>query len=143
MPAEIARGRRRPPLSARARHQRPRASNGFIWAFRPLERDWILRQAGEAAEGSQRRKFWKRVGILARPAEGGSHYDRFKGRLLFSIHDAQGRPVGIGGRVLPELGADEPGQVRQFAGNAAVHQEQAALWARPGPRSIRKTARRW
>ena len=48
------------------------------------------------------------VGILARPAEGGNLYDRFKGRLLFSIRDAQGRPVGIGGRVLPELGTTSP-----------------------------------
>ena len=48
------------------------------------------------------------IGILARPAEGGSLYDRFKGRLLFSIRDAQGRPVGIGGRVLPELGTTSP-----------------------------------
>jgi DNA primase len=48
------------------------------------------------------------IGILAKPAEGGSFYDRFRGRVLFSIHDAQGRPVGIGGRVLPELGSTSP-----------------------------------
>ncbi len=28
--------------------------------------------------------------------------------MLFSIRDAQGRPVGIGGRVLPELGTKSP-----------------------------------
>ena len=38
----------------------------------------------------------------------GSRYDRFRGRVLFSIRDAQGRPVGLGGRVLPESGATSP-----------------------------------
>ena len=55
--------------------------------------------------GSAGRRFSEPIGILARPADGGGYYDRFRGRVLFSIHDAQGRPVGIGGRVLPELGS--------------------------------------
>ena len=83
----------------------------FHLGFSPLERDWILRAAkGEvSSERLQRRaRILEAVGILARPAEGGNLYDRFKGRLLFSIHDAQGRPVGIGGRVLPELGTTSP-----------------------------------
>ena len=67
-----------------------------------------------------------------RPAAG--LYDRFRAGVLFSIRDAQGRPVGLGGRVLPESGLDQPGQVRQLARNAAVLQEQAALRPRPGPR---------
>ncbi len=103
-----------------------------------MERDWILRQLKEkkgdksnlperpegclaqigpvpfspgeanAAKMARRAKTLESVGILARPSENGNLYDRFKGRLLFSIHDAQGRPVGIGGRVLPELGSTSP-----------------------------------
>jgi len=83
----------------------------FRLGFSPLQRDWILSKAGDGADPeklSRRAKLLETVGILARPAEGGSFYDRFKGRLLFSIHDAQGRSVGIGGRVLPELGATNP-----------------------------------
>ncbi|MEN6459641.1 MAG: DNA primase [Thermoguttaceae bacterium] len=83
----------------------------FHLGFSPLERDWILRQShGEASpERVQRRaKVLESIGILARPAEGGSHFDRFRGRLLFSIRDGQGRPVGLGGRVLPELGTNSP-----------------------------------
>jgi len=83
----------------------------FQLGFSPLERDWILRQAkGEvSSERVQRRaRVLEAVGVLARPTEGGNLYDRFKGRLLFSIRDAQGRPVGIGGRVLPELGSTSP-----------------------------------
>ena len=95
-------------------------------------------EANPERSWQRRAKILETIGILARPAEGGSPYDRFKGRLLFSIHDAQGRPVGIGGRVLPELGTTSPGQIHQFAGNAAVHQEQAALRPRPGPRDAAK-----
>jgi DNA primase len=83
----------------------------FHLGFSPPERDWILRHVqGDANQEkrARRAKILEAVGILARPAEGGSLYDRFKGRLLFSIRDAQGRPVGIGGRVLPELGATSP-----------------------------------
>ena len=83
----------------------------FHLGFSPLERDWILRQAkGEVTgEKLQRRaQILEAIGILVRPTEGGSPFDRFKGRVLFSIHDGQGRPVGIGGRVLPELGATSP-----------------------------------
>lgn len=108
----------------------------FQLGFSPLERDWILRQVTgarkgdgahlEAPEGpsgqmspvpfsranreklARRAKILEAVGILARPTEGGSHFDRFRGRVLFSIHNGQGRPVGIGGRVLPELGTTSP-----------------------------------
>jgi len=43
------------------------------------------------------------AGVLGRSSNGGRHFDRFNGRLLFSIRDARGRPVGFGGRVLPEF----------------------------------------
>jgi len=77
----------------------------FHLGFSPAERDWILRRA----EGSQQRaKILEAIGILAGSAESGTLYDRFKGRVLFSIRDAQGRPVGLGGRVLPELGSASP-----------------------------------
>ncbi len=77
----------------------------FQLGFSPNQRDWIFRQV----KGEQKRaKILEAIGLLARPAEGGSLYDRFRGRLLFSIRDAQGRPVGMGGRVLPESGATSP-----------------------------------
>jgi DNA primase len=37
---------------------------------------------------------------LIRRKEGGGHYDVFRNRLLFTISDIQGRPIGFGGRVL-------------------------------------------
>jgi DNA primase len=34
--------------------------------------------------------------------EGGGYYDRFRGRLMFPIHDAMGRLMGFGGRALDD-----------------------------------------
>ena len=81
----------------------------FRLGFSPLERDWILRRVeGDRDKQARRANILETIGILARPTEGGNLYDRFKGRVLFSIHDGQGRPVGFGGRVLPELGTKSP-----------------------------------
>ncbi|MBN2476552.1 MAG: DNA primase [Pirellulales bacterium] len=77
----------------------------FHLGFSPNQRDWLLRQVGGSAE---RAKVLETIGLLARPADGGDPYDRFRGRVLFSIRDTQGRPVGLGGRVLPESGATSP-----------------------------------
>ncbi len=41
------------------------------------------------------------TGYLGYSEERKSYYERFRGRLLFPIHDSQGRSVGIGGRVIP------------------------------------------
>jgi len=89
----------------------PESLERFRLGFCPLERDWILRGVEGDVEPERirrRARLLEAIGILARPNEGGSHYDRFRGRLLFSIHDAQGRPVGIGGRLLPEVNINSP-----------------------------------
>jgi len=46
-----------------------------------------------------------RAGLLSRPAEGGESFDFFRGRVIFPIMDARGRPIAFGGRV---LGNGEP-----------------------------------
>ena len=96
----------------------PESIETFQLGFSPIEKDWLLHQAAKnenTAKIAGRTKILEAIGILAKPgeqsflsAESSGFYDRFKGRLLFSIHDAQARPVGIGGRVLPELGATSP-----------------------------------
>ena len=77
----------------------------FQLGFSPLDRDWLVKQTGGS---SSRTRILETIGVLARPASGGTLYDRFRGRLLFSIHDAQGRPVGTGGRLLPEIDLKSP-----------------------------------
>lgn len=52
--------------------------------FASLEPQQML-EAGLAGESEQRR------------------YDRFRGRLMFPIHDSRGRPVGFGGRALGDV----------------------------------------
>jgi DNA primase len=44
------------------------------------------------------------VGLVVRK-DNGSHYDRFRDRVMFPIRDARGRCIGFGGRV---LGSEEP-----------------------------------
>ncbi|MBN2294451.1 MAG: DNA primase, partial [Pirellulales bacterium] len=79
----------------------------FHIGFAPDRWEWILSQAepGQTDPNSPRAKVLEAVGLLGR-REGGGTYDRFRGRVLFSIRDTQNRPVGLGGRVLPEF-ADE------------------------------------
>ncbi|OHB78452.1 MAG: DNA primase, partial [Planctomycetes bacterium RBG_16_64_12] len=78
----------------------PESIRKFHLGFSPNEPDWLLRRV-QGAES--RAKVLETIGVLARSPEGG-WYDRFRGRLLFPIRDTQDRPVGLGGRVLPESG---------------------------------------
>lgn len=43
---------------------------------------------------------------LVSPSNRGGVYDRFRGRIIIPIRDASGRPIGLGGRILPD--ADGP-----------------------------------
>jgi DNA primase len=75
----------------------------FHLGFSPNRWDWLL----EKARAKQfHPKLLERAGLaIPRDMEGG-HYDRFRGRVLFSIRDARARPIAFGGRVLPQF-ADE------------------------------------
>ncbi len=73
--------------------------------YSPPAWDWILRLAQEASISTQ---ILETIGILARSPSNERLYDRFRGRVLFSIRDPLNRPVGLGGRVLPESGSTSP-----------------------------------
>ncbi len=42
--------------------------------------------------------------LISERRDGDGFYDYFRGRVMFPIHDASGRPVAFGGRVLPGVG---------------------------------------
>ncbi|HZZ27206.1 MAG TPA: DNA primase [Pirellulales bacterium] len=67
--------------------------------------DWLLKQAASTEITA---RSLEAVGLIVRKQDGPGHYDRFRGRVLFPIHDVQGRPVALGGRILPQLAAENP-----------------------------------
>lgn len=77
------------------------APGGWSFAVDLLRRHQIRGEVGEAA------------GLILPRSGGGGFYDRFRGRLMFPIHDLQDRPISLGGRLIPELsdreGRDDPG----------------------------------
>lgn len=45
------------------------------------------------------------AGLAINKDSGRGHYDRFRGRLMFPIHDLQNRVIALGGRVIPAIAA--------------------------------------
>ncbi len=77
----------------------------FGLGFSPNQWDWIQRRAAQAGFSL---KTLETIGLVVPASEGKRPYDRFRGRVLFSIRDLQGRAVAFGGRVLPETGSTSP-----------------------------------
>ena len=71
----------------------------FALGYAPDTRDWMATRARKQGYGSE---LLERVGLIVRPAGSpGPVRERFRGRLMFPIHDLQGRTLGFGGRILP------------------------------------------
>ena len=77
----------------------------FRLGFAPDRWDWLLERAREARITP---KTLEMVGLVKRGERPGSIYDYFRGRVLFTINDTQGRPVALGGRILPSLAETNP-----------------------------------
>jgi DNA primase len=71
----------------------------FRLGFAPNEWDWLQKRARGAGISEA---VLERVDCAVR-RDGGGFYDRFRGRLMFSIRDVRSRPIAFGGRVLPEI----------------------------------------
>ena len=74
----------------------------FHLGFSPNEWDWMLNRGANA---NWQPAVLERVGLIGK-RDGGGYYDRFRGRLMFSIRDVRSRPIAFGGRVLPEFARD-------------------------------------
>jgi DNA primase len=75
----------------------------FRLGFAPGGWQWLLDRARSAGFSAQ---VLEAVGLCARSERSGGHYDRFRNRVMFPIHDAQGRSIACGGRILPSAGDD-------------------------------------
>lgn len=75
----------------------------FKIGFAPNEWDWLTNRVSRS---EFRPEEIERVGVIGTSARTGRRYDRFRGRVLFSIRDVQGRPIALGGRILP--GIEDP-----------------------------------
>lgn len=67
------------------------APDAWDFAVNLLQRN---RFSGEVAQAA---------GIAAARRSGDGFVDMFRGRLMFPIHDLQGRPIALGGRVIPQI----------------------------------------
>ena len=73
----------------------------FAIGYAPAGWSQLLDKFGTSREAIDR---LLAVGLVIRK-DNGSHYDRFRDRIMFPIRDARGRTIAFGGRV---LGKDEP-----------------------------------
>ena len=74
----------------------------FQLGYAPESWSWLL---DRGAVKSWKPEELEAVGLVAR-SERGSRYDRFRGRAIFPISDAQSRPIAVGGRILPGAESD-------------------------------------
>lgn len=77
----------------------------FQLGYAPASWNWLL-QRGTDTEFTPR--ILETIGLVAKREGQSGHYDRFRGRVLFTIRDPQGRPVALGGRVLPSAADSSP-----------------------------------
>lgn len=82
----------------------PESWRRFHLGYAPKEHFWLFNR-GKKTEFSP--EVLQAVGLL-RNNEG--YYDYFRGRVMFSIRDVQSRPIGAGGRILPQFEDDKTGK---------------------------------
>jgi DNA primase len=74
----------------------PASVEAFHLGFAPESRDWLIAHAKKRGLSLA---LLEHAGLVVREPD--STRVRFRGRLIFPIHDLRGRPIGFGGRILP------------------------------------------
>lgn len=77
----------------------------FRLGMAPNQWNWLTRQQPPRSVTPE---ILQQSGLIGTASETGRPFDRFKGRLLFAIRDAQGRTVGFGGRLVPGIELKSP-----------------------------------
>jgi DNA primase len=73
----------------------------FQLGYAPDARDWLSTRARKPGYATA---LLEQAGLIARSTTNpGLTRDRFRGRLMFPIHDLRGRALGFGGRILPAV----------------------------------------
>lgn len=70
----------------------------FRIGYAPESWDWLLGRARAAGFSGE---VMQAAGLAVSRKTGSGHYDMFRDRVMFPIFDLQGRPVAVGGRILP------------------------------------------
>ncbi len=72
----------------------------FHLGYAPDARDWLTLRARKSGFGLD---VLEKAGLITRKEpDSNLTFDRFRGRLIFPIHDSRGRTIAFGGRILPE-----------------------------------------
>jgi len=78
----------------------PEIADRFRLGFAPPDRGWLMAQAKRVGFGLD---VLEQAGLIVQSEENqGLARERFRERLIFPIHDFQGRTIAFGGRILPE-----------------------------------------
>lgn len=73
----------------------------FRLGYAPEERGWLVARARRKGFSAE---VLEAAGLISRSATSDRLVrERFRGRLIFPIHDGRGRSIGFGGRILPEV----------------------------------------
>ncbi len=120
----------------------PEMVKAFQIGYAPKAEDTLLRFA--KAHGFRPEEMVE-AGLLSITERSGQHsyYDRFRGRLMFTICDAQGRPVAFSGRLLEKndrvgkyVNSPETAIFQKGAVLYALHRAQRAIVREPNRRAI-------
>lgn len=82
----------------------------------------------------------ERVGLVVKK-NGGGYYDKFRGRLMFPLHDASGRVVGFTSRVLPELAKEGEPKYLNSPETEIYHKGKMLYGFYQGKKAIRESKR--
>lgn len=80
--------------------------NRFLIGYSPNSWSWLLDTARKAGH---RPEILHAAGLAVQRQNSEGHYDLFRGRLMFPIHDMQDRAISMGGRIIPGADPDKAG----------------------------------